>query len=100
MYLDIFPVFMRKRRIILWMTIVYTILALVTTLVFAFRLCYPVDRFWYVPPIRRWNRFNKHRNLRQANACSGIQGKTIFVVNWSLNFAGDVLGRLELIRSK
>jgi len=76
MYLDIFPVFMRKRRIILWTTIVYTLLALITTLVVALCLCYPIHRLW---------------DLHEANACNGDQGKTIFIINWSLNFAGDIL---------
>ncbi|KAH7000496.1 hypothetical protein EDB80DRAFT_895731 [Ilyonectria destructans] len=76
MYLEIFPVFMRKRRIFSWMTICYNILALVATLVVTYRLCYPIDRLWDI-------------NLERA--CPGSLGKKMFNISWALNFAGDML---------
>lgn len=76
MYLEIFPVFMRKRRIFLWMTICYNFLALLATFVVTYRLCYPMDRLW---------------DLNLERACSGALGKQIFNITWALNFVGDML---------
>jgi hypothetical protein len=46
MYLQLFPCFMTKRRILLWVTIAYCSLAYVVTISLQLFLCFPIERNW------------------------------------------------------
>ncbi|KAH7121819.1 hypothetical protein B0J13DRAFT_158687 [Dactylonectria estremocensis] len=74
MYLQIFPEFMRKRRIFLWATIVYNVMAYGVALGLIFGLCTPIEENW--DPTSR---------------CPIEQGKIGFEINWSFHFVGNVL---------
>ncbi|KAF4985659.1 hypothetical protein FGRMN_11133, partial [Fusarium graminum] len=47
-YHQVIPVFMKKRRLFLWITVGFVILSCITTLLLLFTICTPVSRFWYV----------------------------------------------------
>ncbi|KAH7121488.1 hypothetical protein EDB81DRAFT_766303 [Dactylonectria macrodidyma] len=74
MYLQIFPKFMRKRRIFLWAVIGYTSMAYVVAMGLIFGLCTPIEENW-----------------NPTSRCPIEQGKVGFNINWSLHFVGDVL---------
>lgn len=46
MYLQIFPEFMRKRRIFLWAVIAYVAMSYVTTILLIFCICIPFETNW------------------------------------------------------
>lgn len=45
-YMRLFPVFMVKRRIVVWAVIVYCAAAFVATIFLTLFICYPVERNW------------------------------------------------------
>lgn len=47
-YLQLFPPFMIKRRIILWSVVGYCACALIVSLCLQLFLCFPIKRNWYV----------------------------------------------------
>ncbi|KAH7020252.1 hypothetical protein EDB80DRAFT_220113 [Ilyonectria destructans] len=76
-YLQLFPVFMVKRRIALWATIAYCAIAYVVSISLVLFLCYPIDRNWSV--------------TKPERLCPGTVPATIFQISWSLNFFGSIL---------
>lgn len=46
-YLQLFPPFMTKRRIILWSVVAYCACALIVSLCLQLFLCFPIKRNWY-----------------------------------------------------
>ncbi|KAH8664853.1 hypothetical protein BGZ61DRAFT_593220 [Ilyonectria robusta] len=74
LYLQIFPHFMRKRRILLWATIVYNFLAFVASNLVVYCICHPIQTFWDGIP---------------STSCSS-KGVIIFMVTWSLNTTGEI----------
>ncbi|KAF7552876.1 hypothetical protein G7Z17_g4027 [Cylindrodendrum hubeiense] len=50
-YLQIFPDFMRKRRIFLWATVAYVALAYVATLLMTFCMCTPIETNCFHSPV-------------------------------------------------
>ncbi|KAM5347297.1 hypothetical protein ACJ41O_010302 [Fusarium nematophilum] len=75
-YLQVFPDFMVKRRIFLWVTIGFVAMAYVTTIVMVFCMCLPLERNWAIDPTK---------------ACSSASIGIIFQVGWGLHFLGDLL---------
>jgi hypothetical protein len=45
-FLQLFPIFMVKRRALLWAVVVYCILAYTVTISLHLFICYPVKRKW------------------------------------------------------
>lgn len=45
-YLQIFPKFMQKRRIFLWVTIVYVVLAYIMSIILLLSICVPISTYW------------------------------------------------------
>jgi hypothetical protein len=45
-YLQVFPEFMVKRRIFLWATIVFVVIAYIITITLIFTICLPLERNW------------------------------------------------------
>ncbi|KPM40326.1 hypothetical protein AK830_g6216 [Neonectria ditissima] len=76
MYLQIFPDFMRKRRIFLWATIIYVACAYVASVVLLFFICFPISTVWDLDPNR---------------TCPGSVTNTLDRVTWALHFFGDLL---------
>ncbi|KAH7128855.1 hypothetical protein EDB81DRAFT_661137 [Dactylonectria macrodidyma] len=76
-YLQVFPIFMHKRRIFLWAIVAYTIMAYALAMGLTFGRCTPIEDNWY------------HRAL--ASTCRIKRGKYSFMINWSLHFFGDLL---------
>ncbi|KAH7187213.1 hypothetical protein DER44DRAFT_179500 [Fusarium oxysporum] len=74
MYLQIFPTFMRKRRIFLWAVIAYNAIAYTIAIGLIFVLCTPIDENW-----------------NPKSRCLIKQVKIGFNINWGLHFVGDVL---------
>ncbi|KAH6867697.1 hypothetical protein B0T10DRAFT_419501, partial [Thelonectria olida] len=75
-YLQIFPPFMRKRRIILWAVIGYVIVSYIVSVAMALFYCWPVQTSWSLDPIK---------------ACTPSKGEQIFQLGWALHFAGDLM---------
>ncbi|KAK7421854.1 hypothetical protein QQZ08_009731 [Neonectria magnoliae] len=76
MYLQIFPDFMRKRRIFLWATIIYVACAYVASIVLLFFICFPISTVWDLDPNR---------------TCPSSVTNTLDRVTWALHFFGDLL---------
>lgn len=47
-----FPDFMRKRRVFLWMVIGYVVAAYIVSILTTICICLPPSENWSVPPIR------------------------------------------------
>lgn len=81
-YLQLFPRFMKKRRILLWVTIGYCTLSYVATILIQLFFCFPIERNWVhhqtrdhvradldknsVPDHLGVTLFGKHRSLRHT----------------------------------
>ncbi|KAM0085390.1 hypothetical protein ACKRZS_002419 [Fusarium odoratissimum] len=74
-YLQIFPVFMVKRRRFLWVVIVYVAMGFVITILLLSLSCLPVWRNWTLSEQR----------------CTVKSIKTNFEISWVLNISGDIL---------
>ncbi|KAF9872750.1 hypothetical protein CkaCkLH20_09613 [Colletotrichum karsti] len=81
-YLQLFPVFMYYRRMLLWATIVYTGLAYLTSILLLFTICLPLSKNWAV----------EDRVVGTENVmCSASSPAIVFQVGWALHFFGDIL---------
>ncbi|RYP08932.1 hypothetical protein DL764_001585 [Monosporascus ibericus] len=76
-YLQLFPGFMVKRRILLWVTIVYCAGAYIATISLQFFLCFPIERNWAVTDPQL--------------LCDYTVPERIFRVAWALHFFGSIL---------
>ncbi|KAH7012849.1 hypothetical protein EDB80DRAFT_569156, partial [Ilyonectria destructans] len=75
-YEQLFPVVLRKRRFMLWMTVAYVACAwLVTTSVILFH-CWPIEANWSLAP---------------TVACPTSGAYVVFQIGWALHFSGDIL---------
>ncbi|CAH0050402.1 unnamed protein product [Clonostachys solani] len=72
-YLKVFPAFMVKRRILLWITLGYIILCPIVTLVEMLRLCIPIEKNWL------------------GDKCVVEGGMRLFQISWGLHFAGSLI---------
>ncbi|KAM5353052.1 hypothetical protein ACJZ2D_017069 [Fusarium nematophilum] len=75
-YLQIFPCFMRKRRIFLWCTITFVVVSYVITLLMVLCICLPVETNWSLDPEKK---------------CPSSKLALVFEVAWILHFLGDLL---------
>ncbi|KAH7150539.1 hypothetical protein B0J13DRAFT_661488, partial [Dactylonectria estremocensis] len=76
LYLQIFPDFMRKRRILLWLTIAYVTASFGASVALLFLICHPIRDSW---------------DLDHAGHCPIVLTEIVFWVTWALQFAGDLL---------
>ncbi|KAI8654457.1 hypothetical protein NCS57_01191100 [Fusarium keratoplasticum] len=75
-YLQVFPEFMVKRRIFLWATILFVVIAYVVTITLIFTICLPLERNW---------------EISVQKSCPGSSYAILFQVGWGLHFLGDLL---------
>ncbi|KAF0328957.1 hypothetical protein CGCF415_v013808 [Colletotrichum fructicola] len=81
-YVQLFPVFMYWRRMLLWVVIVYTGLAYLTSMLLLFTICLPLSKNWAV----------EDRVVGTENVmCSASSPAIVFQVGWALHFFGDIL---------
>ncbi|KAJ4052415.1 hypothetical protein NW761_003316 [Fusarium oxysporum] len=76
-YLQLFPPFMIKRRIILWSVVGYCACALIVSLCLQLFLCFPIKRNWSI--------------LGPEPFCDDFALVTTFQVAWTLHFVGSLL---------
>ncbi|KAH7007731.1 hypothetical protein EDB80DRAFT_614529 [Ilyonectria destructans] len=76
MYLQVFPVFMRRRRIFLWAIIIYTTLSYVVSFIMLFSICRPMSTYW---------------NLNSHSTCPTARANLIFYVPWPIQFMSNLL---------
>ncbi|KAL6361027.1 hypothetical protein LRP88_04489 [Fusarium phalaenopsidis] len=82
-YLQVFPEFMVKRRIFLWVTIVFVVIAYIVTITLIFTICLPLERNW---------------EISVQKSCPGSSYAILFQVGWGLHFLGDLLVRFIAIQ--
>ncbi|KAH7136925.1 hypothetical protein B0J13DRAFT_82584 [Dactylonectria estremocensis] len=73
-YLQVFPVSMRKRRIFLWTTVGFAAVSYVVSIMLVLCICMPIQSNWSVD-----------------KPCPVMRPALIFRVAWALHFAGDIL---------
>ncbi|KAH7125902.1 hypothetical protein EDB81DRAFT_860589 [Dactylonectria macrodidyma] len=73
-YLQVFPLSMRKRRIFLWVTVGYVAVSYVVSIMLVLCICLPVASNWSVD-----------------KACSVNRLALTFQIAWALHFFGDIL---------
>ncbi|KAH7141530.1 hypothetical protein B0J13DRAFT_585862 [Dactylonectria estremocensis] len=76
MYLQLFPRFMKKRRIALWATIIYCAVAYIVSMSLQLFLCFPIQRNWDLSA--------------PQYMCDVSVVTTIFQVSWALHFTGSI----------
>ncbi|KAH8734169.1 hypothetical protein BGZ61DRAFT_491579 [Ilyonectria robusta] len=76
MYLQIFPNFMRKRRMFLWATIIYVALSFAASILLFCLICLPIETNW---------------DLSTQSTCPVSLGNVVFITNWTLHITGDLL---------
>ncbi|KAH7120492.1 hypothetical protein EDB81DRAFT_914107 [Dactylonectria macrodidyma] len=76
-YLQLFPIFMIKRRIALWVTVGYCAVAYVVTMCLVLFLCFPIDRNWTVTQPERM--------------CDVDTIVIVFQVSWALHIFGSLV---------
>ncbi|KAH7139747.1 hypothetical protein B0J13DRAFT_67579 [Dactylonectria estremocensis] len=76
-YLQLFPFFMTKRRIALWVAIAYCAAAYIVTMCLVLFLCFPIDRNWAVIDAERY--------------CDVDNIVIVFQVAWALHFFGSLV---------
>ncbi|TDZ28577.1 hypothetical protein C8035_v007394 [Colletotrichum spinosum] len=81
-YVQLFPVFMHYRRMLLWAAIVYNALAYLASMILLFSICLPLSKNWAV----------EDRIVGTTNVmCSASSPAIVFQVGWALHFFGDIL---------
>ncbi|WYZ34159.1 hypothetical protein EsH8_I_000435 [Colletotrichum jinshuiense] len=81
-YVQIFPVFMYHRRMILWAAIIYCGLAYLVSMLLLFSICLPLSKHWAI----------EDRVVGTENVmCSASSPAIVFQVGWALHFFGDIL---------
>ncbi|KAH7000629.1 hypothetical protein EDB80DRAFT_581816 [Ilyonectria destructans] len=76
MYLQTFPEFMQKRRIFLWATIVYVVLAYIMSIILLLSICVPISTYWDLKPI---------------STCPVGRFQIVFHATSAFNFLGNLL---------
>lgn len=74
-YLQVIPIFMIKRRMFLWATIIFVGLSYLITIIMFFTTCTPISRYWTLDPNRQ---------------CPISSWMVFARTSWALNFAGDI----------
>ncbi|KAK1976396.1 hypothetical protein LZ30DRAFT_734757 [Colletotrichum cereale] len=81
-YVQIFPIFMHRRRMLLWAAIIYCVLAYLASIILVFTICLPLSKNWSM----------RDRVVGTENVmCSASSPAIVFQVGWALHFFGDVL---------
>ncbi|KAM0424901.1 hypothetical protein ACHAPT_009957 [Fusarium lateritium] len=75
-YLQLFPPFMKKRRMALWATIIYCVVAYVVSIALQLFLCFPIERNWSIK--------------EPEKICPEDLLKIVFEVAWALHFVGSL----------
>ncbi|KAH8729887.1 hypothetical protein BGZ61DRAFT_492057 [Ilyonectria robusta] len=75
-YLQVFPKFMKKRRIFLWGTIGFVAAAYIVSMLLVFCICLPIETNWSLDP---------------ETTCPNASVALVFQVGWALHFSGDIL---------
>ncbi|KAJ4308226.1 hypothetical protein N0V84_012224 [Fusarium piperis] len=75
-YLQLFPPFMKKRRMMLWVTIIYCIIAYIVSIALQLFLCFPIERNWSIK--------------EPEKICPEELLKIVFEVAWALHFVGSL----------
>ncbi|TID04496.1 hypothetical protein CH35J_002134 [Colletotrichum higginsianum] len=81
-YVQIFPIFMHRRRMLLWAAIVYCGLAYLTSIILLFTICLPLSKHWSMT-----DSVVGTENVM----CSASSPAIVFQVGWALHFFGDIL---------
>ncbi|EAT80762.1 hypothetical protein SNOG_11718 [Parastagonospora nodorum SN15] len=76
-YFQLFPIFMVKLRIALWVTLGFCISSWIVSMCLQIFLCWPVEGNWRVS--------------RPELLCPGTVPQTIFQTGWALHFIGSVV---------
>ncbi|KAF5673426.1 Na+ H+ antiporter [Fusarium heterosporum] len=76
-YLQLFPSFMKKRRGVLWASIVYCAAAFIISTCLQLFLCFPIERNWSV--------------MDPEKLCGNAELAAVFQVAWSLHFVGSLI---------
>ncbi|KAH7157306.1 hypothetical protein B0J13DRAFT_581522 [Dactylonectria estremocensis] len=75
-FLQVFPKFMKKRRIFLWAIIAFVAVSYVVSILMVLCVCLPIETNWALDP-----------NV----ACTPVKVAAVFYVAWALHFTGDLL---------
>ncbi|KAK6206703.1 hypothetical protein QIS74_13191 [Colletotrichum tabaci] len=81
-YVQIFPIFMHRRRMLLWAAIVYCGLAYLTSIILLFTICLPLSKHWSMT-----DSVVGTENVM----CSASSPAIVFQVGWALHFFADIL---------
>ncbi|KAF6827609.1 archaeal flagellin n-terminal-like domain-containing protein [Colletotrichum plurivorum] len=81
-YVQLFPVFMHYRRMLVWATVVYIGIAYLTSMILLFTICLPLSKNWEV---------TDRVDATDAVMCSASAPALVFQVGWALHFFGDIL---------
>ncbi|KAF4991726.1 hypothetical protein FGRMN_7637 [Fusarium graminum] len=76
-YLQLFPIFMKKRRYVLWAVVIYCAAAYISSVCLQLFLCSPIQRNWSISGPEK--------------LCEGADLETVFLVAWALHFVGSLL---------
>ncbi|KAF7557617.1 hypothetical protein G7Z17_g567 [Cylindrodendrum hubeiense] len=75
-FLQVFPKFMRKRRIFLWCIIGYVAVSYIVSLLMVLCICLPIETNWSIDP---------------DTTCPPAKVAFVFRLGWALHFTGDIL---------
>ncbi|KAL6920840.1 hypothetical protein ACHAPO_004479 [Fusarium lateritium] len=75
-YLQLFPTFMRKARIVLWGVVAYCVCAYIISMSLVIFLCFPTERNWSV--------------TEPEKLCGDWPVATTFQIAWALHFTGSL----------
>ncbi|KAG8676127.1 hypothetical protein FPOAC2_02210 [Fusarium poae] len=75
-YLQLFPTFMRKARIVLWGVVAYCMCAFIISMSLVIFLCFPTERNWSV--------------TEPEKLCGDWPVATTFQIAWALHFTGSL----------
>ncbi|KAK1590254.1 uncharacterized protein LY79DRAFT_633082 [Colletotrichum navitas] len=81
-YFQIFPVFMLHRRMLLWVTTLYCVLAYITSILLLFTICLPLSK--------NWSMVDSVVGTENV-MCSASSPAIVFQVGWALHFFADLL---------
>ncbi|KAI8711009.1 hypothetical protein NCS52_01514300 [Fusarium sp. LHS14.1] len=74
-FIQVIPIFMVKRRMFLWATIIFVGLSYLVTIIMFFTTCTPISRYW---------------TLGTNRQCLTSSWMVFARTSWALNFAGDI----------
>lgn len=75
-YFQLFPLFMRKLRIALWITTIYVVCSWIVSFCINMFMCWPVRRLWQIS--------------QPELLCSPTVSERVFQIGWALHFTGSI----------